>query len=199
MERKRALWLIDGGYLFHTKSTAGHNYEFDYKKLRKWIEKEGPVWRAYYLNAVSGGPSEGQDSFHNWLQSAPPNGPKIIVQLYPLRRLTVGRVYCEHCASLVKPNCPNAPSGEEHRMFQEEQKGVDVGITTLALTLADQYDTLVLSSGDGDFLDAVEHLCQHGKRLELVVFKHGVSTNLQARADRIYWIDDFKEEVRKDF
>ncbi len=47
-------------------------------------------------------------------------------------------------------------------------------------------------------LDAVEFLAERGKRIELAVFTKGVSTDLQARADRIYWIDDFAEEVSKD-
>jgi hypothetical protein len=37
----------------------------------------------------------------------------------------------------------------------------------------------------------------HGKNLELVVFKAGIATELQARADRIYWIDDLKDNVRR--
>ena len=82
-------------------------------------------------------------------------------------------------------------------MQKEQQKGVDVGIATLALTLMNEYDTLLLSSGDGDLLDAVEYISQNGKQIELVVFKAGVSTDLQARADRLYWIDDFRNDVRR--
>jgi hypothetical protein len=43
----------------------------------------------------------------------------------------------------------------------------------------------------------VEYLTELGKRMELVVFKEGVAPELQSRADRIHWIDDFAEEVRK--
>jgi uncharacterized LabA/DUF88 family protein len=91
--------------------------------------------------------------------------------------------------------CPN---GAAHHVSNQQQKGVDVGLATLALTHIGHYDTLVLSSGDGDLLDAVEYLSEHGKRLELVVFRDGVSTDLQARADVIHWIDDFAADVRRD-
>jgi hypothetical protein len=37
-----------------------------------------------------------------------------------------------------------------------------------------------------------------GKRIELLVFRDGVSTDLQSRADEIRWIDDFAETVRQD-
>lgn len=72
-----------------------------------------------------------------------------------------------------------------------------MALATLALTHRDRYDALVLSSGDGDLLDAVEFLSERDKRIELAVFTKGVSTHLQARADRIYWIDDFADEVSK--
>jgi uncharacterized LabA/DUF88 family protein len=74
---------------------------------------------------------------------------------------------------------------------------VDVGIATLALTHRDRYDTLVLSTGDGDLLDMVEYLSENNKRIELLVFRDGVSTDLQARADAVHWIDEFAEEVRR--
>jgi hypothetical protein len=49
----------------------------------------------------------------------------------------------------------------------------------------DHYDTLILSSGDGDLIDMIEYLSELGKRIELQVFSEGVSTDLQARADHI--------------
>lgn len=73
---------------------------------------------------------------------------------------------------------------------------MDVGLATLALTLSSDYDTLVLSSGDGDFTDMFEYLSQQNKRLELAVFRNGVATELQSRADAFFWIDDFSEEVQ---
>jgi len=75
---------------------------------------------------------------------------------------------------------------------------VDVGLATLALTLSDQYDILLLSSGDGDLADALEYLTTAAsKRLELAVFKSGVSAELQSRADKIYWMDDFADEISR--
>jgi uncharacterized LabA/DUF88 family protein len=80
----------------------------------------------------------------------------------------------------------------------QQQKGVDVGMATLALIHRDRYETLLLSSGDGDLLDAVEFLSEQGKRIELAVFSEGVSTDLQARANQIFWINDFADEIRRD-
>ncbi|HKJ94744.1 MAG TPA: NYN domain-containing protein, partial [Gammaproteobacteria bacterium] len=89
-------------------------------------------------------------------------------------------------------HCPN---DRRHALVNQRQAGVDVGLATLALIHRERYDTLVLSSGDGDLLDAVEHLTEGGTGLELAVFSTGVSTDLQARADRVLCIDDHLEAV----
>ena len=56
----------------------------------------------------------------------------------------------------------------------------------------------MLSSGDGDLLDAIKYVSTSGKSVELAVFKYGVATELQSWADRIYWIDEFAEEVARE-
>ena len=191
----RRLWLIDAGYLFNAQRSVSHDYRFDYLKLRRKLEEDGSIWRAYYFNSTRNPPSDQQDAFHSWLRSAPPNGPGIITRLYQLKQVRADRAYCEDCGSKVTLSCP---SGTHHSICNEQQKGVDVGIATYALIHRDLYDTLLLSSGDGDLLDAIEFLSEKGRRIELAVFREGVSTELQARADRIYWIDDFAGEVERD-
>jgi uncharacterized LabA/DUF88 family protein len=191
----RCLWLIDAGYLFSAQRTVGPGYQFDYLKLRNHLEAaHGPLWRAYYLNSTPNPPTDAQDAFHTWLRSGPPRGPKLITQLHALKTISADRAYCQECGTKVSVCCSN---GTSHRISNQVQKGVDVGLATLALVHEDRYDTLVLSSGDADLLDAVEHLSELNKRLELVVFREGVSTELQARADEIHWIDDFADEVRR--
>jgi uncharacterized LabA/DUF88 family protein len=190
---ERKLWLIDAGYFFNAQNSLYGDFKLDYLKLRQKLESYGPVWRAYYLNSMPYPSSDQQDAFHNWLQCGPPRGPKIITRLYGLKRTTIDFVHCEQCRERVEVSC--AKGG--HRLYKEQQKGVDVGLVTLALTHQENYDTLVLSSGDGDLLDAVEYLTERGKHLELLVFKAGVSTDLQARADTIRWIDDFADQVAR--
>ena len=189
------LWLIDAGYMFNAQRHVARGYNFDYKKLRTKLEESGPLWRAYYLNSTPNPPADAQNHFHSWLRSAPPHGPKIITKLYELKRVRANRAYCEVCLKKVDVGCPRHAN---HRIHNQQQKGVDVGIATLALVHRDKYDTLALSSGDGDLLDAIEFLSERGKRLELVVFRYGVSTDLQSRADAIHWIDDFADEVHRE-
>lgn len=176
----RRLWLIDGAYMYYAQQSMGLGYAFDYKKLRDKLEQDGRIFQGYYINSTPNPPTDAQDSFHTWLKSAPPRGPKLQVRLNKLKELHL--------------ECPACHSAFDRRV----QKGVDIGVATLALTLADRYDSLILSSGDGDFKDAMEYIRNTlNKTLELVVFRTGVSTDLQSLSDRVYWIDDFKEEIAK--
>lgn len=188
------MWLIDAGYLFNAQRTVAPNYQFDYMKLRRKLEEYGDFWRGYYLNSTPNPLADESDGFHTWLRTAMPTGPKLITKLYQLKRMTVNTAYCKDCRRKVDLTCPH---GARHRLENQQQKGVDVGLATLAMKHAKRYDTLVLSSGDGDLIDAIEHLSENGKRIELAVFKNGVSTQLQARADAIHWLDEFADEIRR--
>jgi uncharacterized LabA/DUF88 family protein len=131
------------------------------------------------------------DSFHTWLKT----GAGIIVKLYKLKDMDIDRAYCEQCDREIDVRCPNNP---QHRLYKRQQKGVDVGIATIALKLVERYDSLILSSGDGDLLDAIQHITEEkGKRFELAVYRTGVSPDLQALSDKIYWIDDFATEIAR--
>lgn len=191
----RRLWLIDASYIHAVNMQAfGPSQRVDYLKLRDLVERElGPVWRGYYLNSVQNEAHEARDRFHGWLQTAAPAGPNLIVRLYGLKNERVRNAYCQDCGTKVDLACPHG--GDAHNLVNQRQMGVDVGLATLALVHRERYDTLLLSSGDGDLLDAVEHLSESGKRIELAVFSAGVSTDLQARSDRVLWIDDHRDDV----
>lgn len=182
------LWLIDASYIFATSQQLyGRGNYVDYLLLRNLVERQfGPLWRGYYLNGVNAVGNEGRDRFHNWLQTARPNGPQLIVKLYGLKSETVTAAYCAECEEKVSVSCPNDPG---HALHNQRQKGVDVGLATTALLHKDRFDSLVLTSGDGDLAEVVEHLSENGRRIELAVFSQGVSSDLQARADDVLWID----------
>lgn len=188
------LWIIDAGYLFNAQRAVEAGYRFDYLKLRRKLEESGSIWRAYYLNSTPHPPTDAQDGFHTWLRSAPPHGPQLITKLHGLKEVRANRAFCHQCDAPVELNCPN---GVTHRLGNRQQKGVDVGMATLALIHRDRYETLLLSSGDGDLLDAVEFLSENGKRIELAVFSEGVATELQSRSDHVHWRDDFADEIRR--
>jgi len=59
----------------------------------------------------------------------------------------------------------------------------DVGITVDAIRIAPSVDTIVLVSGDGDFLQLVEYLKNQGKRVEVIAFGKSASAKIKEVAD----------------
>lgn len=59
----------------------------------------------------------------------------------------------------------------------------DVGIVIDAIRIAPSIDTLVLVSGDGDFISLVEYLKNQGKRVEVIAFGRSASGRLKEVAD----------------
>jgi len=59
----------------------------------------------------------------------------------------------------------------------------DVGITVDAIRIAQSCDTIVLCSGDGDFLQLLEYLKNQGKRTEVLAFGRSASARIKEFAD----------------
>lgn len=59
----------------------------------------------------------------------------------------------------------------------------DVGITVDAIRIAQSVDTIILASGDGDFLQLIEYLKNQGKRVEVIAFGHSASSKIKEMAD----------------
>jgi len=59
----------------------------------------------------------------------------------------------------------------------------DVGITIDAVRISPSIDTIVLASGDGDFLQLVEYLKKQGKRVEMIAFGRSSSAKLKEVVD----------------
>ena len=77
------------------------------------------------------------------------------------------------------------------RDLQEYYGGVkkadwDGGITGDAIRISPSVDTIVLVSGDGDFLQLIEYLKNQGKRVEVIAFGRSASAKLKEGA-----ADDF--------
>jgi nijmegen breakage syndrome protein 1 len=174
----QCIWIIDGAYLF--SATPG---KLDYLKLKKSLEQlnDSELYESYFLNSSPDPGTDTSSSFYTWLKSAPPRGPKMRVQLYQLKRMSV---VCPTCSSQFE---------------RPVQKGVDVAIATLMIKLAVQnlYDRLILSAGDGDFEDAISYVKSNlHKEIWLAGFYSSVSADLQSYADKVIWLDDIWEQIK---
>src|SRR3989338_3189887 len=66
----------------------------------------------------------------------------------------------------------------------------DIGIAMDMIELANKLDTLILVSGDGDFVDLVQHLRRAmGCRIEVMAFGPSSSAKLRAEADEFIDMD----------
>lgn len=70
----------------------------------------------------------------------------------------------------------------------------DVGITIDAVRIAPAVDTIVIASGDGDFVQLVEYLKNQGKRVEIIAFGRSSSLKLKEAVDDFL---DLERDVRK--
>jgi len=59
----------------------------------------------------------------------------------------------------------------------------DVGMTVDAIRTADIVDTIVVVSGDGDFIPLLEYLKGRGRRVEVMAFGRSASQKLKETAD----------------
>jgi len=70
----------------------------------------------------------------------------------------------------------------------------DVGITVDAIRIAPSVDTIVLASGDGDFLQLIEYLKNQGKRVEVLAFGRMASLKTKEAADEFIDIEKNPEK-----
>jgi uncharacterized LabA/DUF88 family protein len=70
----------------------------------------------------------------------------------------------------------------------------DVGIAVDAIRISPSVDTIVLASGDGDFLQVVEYLKNQGKRVEVIAFDKSSSSKLKETADEFIDLGETKKK-----
>jgi uncharacterized protein (TIGR00288 family) len=81
------------------------------------------------------------------------------------------------------------------------KKSVDVPLTIHAVQLAEKVDTIIIFSGDADFIDLVEHLKSKGVRVEVASISGSTSPALKEICDThsfiseedCYYFNDTKE------
>jgi uncharacterized LabA/DUF88 family protein len=77
--------------------------------------------------------------------------------------------------------CPNC--GDTRRRYVEKGVDMHIGVDMLAGASKNLYDVAVLVTGDGDLVDAVRAVKDHGKHVELATFRFGRSDELASAAD----------------
>jgi uncharacterized LabA/DUF88 family protein len=174
MPRGKTIVFIDNSNVFHGQMAVG--WRIDAKKLSTYLVRGGEVWQTYFFASVSDPPRYEQTNFYKFLK----NEMHYEVLLYELGRKTVK---CFKC-------------GDKRQVKVE--KGVDVGVATKMLTLANAraFDTAILVAGDKDYLETVKAVKALGLRVEIVAWRGALSQELQAESSvPVVFFDDIRKEI----
>ena len=66
----------------------------------------------------------------------------------------------------------------------------DLGIAMDVVASQQKFDTIILASGDGDFLPLVQYLQKRQKKVVVAAFKHSAAEPLLAAADEVLLLED---------
>lgn len=73
----------------------------------------------------------------------------------------------------------------------------DVELTVDSIDLMEKYDTLILGSGDGDFVRLVNYLKSHGKKVVVVSWKDRLNSKLGRSATNLLKLAELKKHIER--
>ena len=73
----------------------------------------------------------------------------------------------------------------------------DVEITIIALDRLNDYDELILGSGDGDFVKLIKYAKGKFKKTTVIAHKNRSNQGLEESANRVIFIEDIREEIKR--
>jgi uncharacterized LabA/DUF88 family protein len=153
--RGRVMVFIDGFNLFISKKDSGfEKQKIDYGKLLDYFKQGSTeLARVMFFMGLDSDNAR-QRSFLNYLDE--------LKAQYPIE--IVGGTVVRRSNGL-------------------QEKGVDTEIVLKMVELANEYDTAVLVTGDGDMLGAVQRVQRKGARVEVISFPSTTSKVLRAEAN----------------
>jgi uncharacterized LabA/DUF88 family protein len=178
MDRGRTILFIDNSNVFKNLTKISNDFRIDYKKFHRLLERDGKIWETHFFatEAIDNVSYEDkQMEFYNFLKHS-------LGYVIHTVQLKVRTIHCQNCKT-------------EWTTYTE--KGIDVWLATKLLLLLhhDAFDTAILVSGDGDYLEAVKAVRSMGKRVELVAFKASHSKELVDECNRVIFFEDIAGEI----
>ncbi|MCY4355628.1 MAG: NYN domain-containing protein [Truepera sp.] len=144
---ERVALFIDGSNLYNGMRENLRNTRVNLQEFITQLTRERTLVRAYYYNAplTEDYDTELRDGQHRFFES---------LRRIPYVTVRLGRLHRRNDGSLV-------------------EKGIDVALAVESLSLAyeNAYDTALLVSGDGDYVELVEAIKRRGKHVECAMFK----------------------------
>ena len=166
---ERTALFIDGANLYATTKTIG--LEIDYKRLKRFFERETHFIRALYYTAITDD------------------------QEYSSIRPLIDWLDYNGYTMVTKPTKEFTDSSGRRKI----KGNMDIELCVGALSLADTLDHIVIFSGDGDFRALVEALQHRGKRVSIVstltTSPPTVADDLRRQADQFIEIKELADMI----
>ncbi len=171
--------FIDGSNLYHTSRDLG--LHVDYRRLLEFFNQRGWLVRAFYYTALLEG-----DMTPDWLIRLTDwlsyNGFNVITKRAKIFRRRVADDFGSfHWTSEVKGN-------------------VDIEMAVDMMTLAPRCDTIILFSGDGDFVSLVQAVQKTGTRVVIISSEKTsdstVADELRRQADEFIELTTIADHIR---
>jgi uncharacterized LabA/DUF88 family protein len=171
--------FIDGSNLYHTIRDLG--LHIDYRRLLEFFTAKGWLVRAFYYTALLEG-----DMTPDWLIRLTDwlsyNGFNVITKRAKVfRRRVTDEMGAYHWVNEVKGN-------------------VDIELAVDMMTLAEHCDTIVLFSGDGDFVSLIQAVQRKGTRVIIISSEKTsdstVADELRRQADEFVELTTISDHIR---
>ena len=163
--------FIDGSNLWQTCRNL--NMKINFKQLREWAAEQNTIWLGYYTGLVSNRDEEN-----------------------PLIKMTDWLSYNGYIVVKKQASTVNSNDSDEERIIKGN---IDVDITVDMMLMAENVDTIILFSGDGDFIPVVEAVQRKYGVYVICVSStkpvNIVSGELRRKVNQFIELDDLRETI----
>ncbi len=85
---------------------------------------------------------------------------------------------------------------------ERKEKGIDVWLATdlNSFTINDEFDRVIILSGDGDFAPTIQFSISNGKKIEIWTWRHSLNSELRKlikkTKNKIKFLDDLLDQIK---
>lgn len=180
--KNRALTLVDDANFYYGFKRL--RWELDFEKFYNWLHKNFDIIDIYFFGGIISKktffdrhPTHTLNGFIKYKQ-AREDFFKLLKKLgYKVRTKPIASLY-------------DSTAGEYRRKCN-----FDVEMTILTLDRLNDYDELVLCSGDGDFTKLLKYVKGKHRKATLIAHRGRANWKLQETANRVIFIETIRSEV----
>lgn len=173
--------FIDGENLFW--ALKDNKFKIDFKKLVNFLARDFNLIRVYYYIGIP--------TLKNWDKNK--EDKKDFVNKLNNQIRFLDNLEFNYNFHVIKK--PLSSKGDNLR-----EKGVDLNIASDIIWhgLSDNYDSLVLISGDKDLMDCLIRMKDNGKRVIIANFENRISREIKRIVDEYINLSEYVKEIKRE-